>query len=183
MAKRPVNCSAFAFWAMRFMPCHGKVIPSAAPVGLASAVKGVLGRLMSLRVWPPKRSTFACALVAAIATVGACWLLVGTSEAGVPQYQRRSAAQAACRDVAAELARRLDSPLTFVDDCRRPTVTPLSNRPGLLIVSRVVDVQIGRDTTRRTYSTLMDGRHPGAWRVIGVESAPNDLSITQLAKR
>jgi hypothetical protein len=53
----------------------------------------------------------------------------------------------------------------------------------LLIVSRVVDMPIESDTTRRTYSLLMDGRHAEAWRMIGVEAAPNELSITEQAKR
>jgi hypothetical protein len=50
-------------------------------------------------------------------------------------------------------------------------------------VSRVVDLQIGHNTTRRTYSALMDGRHVDAWRMIGLELAPNELSITELAER
>jgi hypothetical protein len=137
---------------------------------------------MGLGVWQPKPTTLACAL-AALATCGAFLLVSMMSQANSLQYQRRGAPEAACRDAAAELSLRLHSPVTFVDNCRQPKVTPLSNKPGFLIVSRVVYLQIGHNTTRRTYSALMDGRHMAAWRMIGLESAPNVLSITELAER
>lgn len=131
----------------------------------------------SLPIWQARPSTVVCALVGIVAA-GACVLVSATSEANVPQYQRRAASEAACKEAAAGLLRlRLQSPITFADDCRRPRVTPLSNKPGLLIVTRVVDMQIGRATARRTYSALMDGRHIDAWRVMEVESAPNELSV------
>ena len=138
---------------------------------------------MSLCVWQSKPSTLVCVLIAAIATAGAGLLVSTTADTNVPQYQRRAAFQAACSEAAAELSLPLHSPITFVDDCRRPKVTPISNKPGHLIVTRVVDVQIGHDAARRTYSALMDGRHAEAWHVIRVESAPNELSITELAER
>ena len=69
--------------------------------------------------------------------------------------------------------------MAFADDCRRPRVTPVSSRPGFVIVTRVVEPQMGDATARRTYSALMDGRHYDAWRMIEVEQAPNELSVVR----
>ena len=127
-----------------------------------------------LPTWP---SALACALVIAMVAIVAGYF-VSASEADVPQYQRRAAYQAACKASADEISRlRLQSPITFVDDCLRPKVTPIYNKPGHLIVTRVVVVHIGRAAARRTYSALMDGGRIDAWRMIKVESAPNELSV------
>ncbi len=72
---------------------------------------------------------------------------------------------------------RPQSPITFVDDCLRPKVMPVYNKPGRLIVIRVVEVQVGRATARKTYSALMDGGRIDAWRMIEVASAPIELSV------
>ena len=126
-------------------------------------------------MWP---SALVCALVAAMVAIVAGYFVSAASEADVPQYQRKAAYQAACKAAADEISRlRLQSPITFVDDCLRPKVTPIYNKPGHLIVTRVVDVQIGRAAARRTYSALMDGGRIDAWRMIKVESAPNELSV------
>jgi hypothetical protein len=126
-------------------------------------------------MWP---SALVCALVIAMVAIVASYFVSAASEADVPQYQRRAAYQAACKAAADEISRlRLQSPIMFVDDCLRPKVTPIYNKPGHLIVTRVVEVQIGRATARRTYSALMDGGRIDAWRMIKVESAPNELSV------
>jgi hypothetical protein len=133
-----------------------------------------------LPVWTPRAHVFVCALAAAVVVAA---LLAGlfvwrASEAGVPQYQRRAASEAACRAAGAEISQlRLQSPMTFVDDCLRPKVTPVYNKPSHLIVTRVVEMQNGRTTVRKTYSALMDGGHIDQWRMIRVESAPNVLSV------
>ena len=88
-----------------------------------------------LPTWP---SALACALVIAMVAIVAGYF-VSASEADVPQYQRKAAYQAACKAAADEISRlRLQSPITFVDDCLRPKVTPIYNKPGHLIVTRVV---------------------------------------------
>ena len=90
----------------------------------------------------------------------------------------RAAAEAACAASAIEISRlRLQSHITFVDDCRQPKVTPVFNRPGHVIVTRVVEIQTSRGTARKTYSALMDGRPTDAWRMVQVDSAPNELSV------
>jgi hypothetical protein len=123
-----------------------------------------------LPIWQARKSTLVCALVAAMVGIVACYFVLAGWEADVPQYQRRAASEAACEAAAAEISRlRLQSPIKFVDDCLQPKVTPVSNEPGQVIVTRVVEVQIGRATTaRKTYSALMDGRRADAWRMIQV---------------
>jgi hypothetical protein len=131
-----------------------------------------------LPVWQARKCTLVCALVAAMVAVVTSYFFLAGREADVPQYQRRAASQAACEAAAAEISRlRLQSPIKFVDDCLQPKITPVSNKPGHLIVTRVVEMQIGRGTTRKTYSALMDGRRVDGWRMIQVESAPNELSV------
>ena len=133
-----------------------------------------------LPVWTPRAHVFVFALAVAVVVAA---LLAGlfvwrASEAGVPQYQRRAASEAACRAAGAEISQlRLQSPMTFVDDCLRPKVTPVYNKPSHLIVTRVIEIQNGRTTVRKTYSALMDGGHIDHWRMIQVESAPNVLSV------
>ncbi|MPZ33959.1 MAG: hypothetical protein GEV13_23710 [Rhodospirillales bacterium] len=129
-------------------------------------------------MWKATPIARACALVAAVVAIVAGYFVSATSEADVPQYQRRAASQAACEAAADEISRlRLMPPITFVDDCLRPKVTPVYNKPGHLIVTRVVEVRTGRTTARRTYSALMDGGRIDAWRMIRVELAPNELSV------
>jgi hypothetical protein len=125
-----------------------------------------------------RKSTLVLAVVAATAGVVACYFVSTGWEADVPQYQRRAASEAACEAAAAEISRlRLQSPIKFVDDCVQPNVTAVSNEPGRVIVTRLVEVQIGRATARKTYSALMDGRRADAWHMIHVGSPPNDLSV------
>lgn len=121
-----------------------------------------------------------CALVTVACAIAVGLALSLLSEADVPLYQRRAAAEGACRDAAMALV-RLHSPsgITFADDCRQPKVTPLSNRPGYLIVTRVAGAQAGDATAETTYSILMDGRHFDAWRLVEVRAAPNELSVVQ----
>ena len=133
-----------------------------------------------LPVWMPRAHVFVCVLAVAVvvAALLASLFVWRGSEAGVPQYQRRAASEAACKAAAAEISQlRLKSPMTFVDDCLRPKVTPVYNKPSHLIVTRVVEMQNGRTTVRKTYSALMDGGHIDHWRMIKVELAPNVLSV------
>ena len=131
-----------------------------------------------LPVWSPRANVFVSVLAVAVAALLASPFVWRASEAGVPQYQRRAASEAACKAAAAEISQlRLHSPMTFVDDCLRPKITPVYNKPGHLIVTRVVEMQNGRTTVRKTYSALMDGGHIDHWRMIQVESAPNVLSV------
>jgi hypothetical protein len=117
-------------------------------------------------------------VVAATVAVVACYFVLAAGQANLPQYQRRAASQAACDAAAVEISRlRLRFPIKFVDDCLQPKVTPVSSKPGHVIVTRVVEMQIGRATARKTYSALMDGRRTDAWLMIQVESAPNELSM------
>ncbi|SEP50721.1 hypothetical protein SAMN02990966_07741 [Rhodospirillales bacterium URHD0017] len=119
-----------------------------------------------------------CGVVAALSAVAAGFALSFTSKADVPLYQRRGAFEAACRDAGDALLRlSWPSPVTFADDCRQPTVTPVFNKAGFLIVTRVVMAPTGEATVRRTYSLLMDGRQFDAWRMTEVEQAPNELSV------
>jgi hypothetical protein len=131
-----------------------------------------------LPIWQARKSTFVSAVVAAMAGVVACYFVSAGWEADVPQYQRRAASEAACEAAAAEISRlRLQSPIKFVDDCVQPNVTAVPNEPGHVIVTRLVEVRIGRATARKTYSALMDGRHTDAWHMIHVGSAPNELGV------
>lgn len=131
-----------------------------------------------LPVWTPKAHVSVCALAVVVAALLGSLFVWRASEAGVPQYQRRAASEAACKAAGAEISQlRLKSPMTFVDDCLRPKVTPVYNKPTHLIVTRVVEMQNGRTTVRKTYSALMDGGHIDHWRMIRVESAPNVLSV------
>ena len=123
----------------------------------------------------------ACALLAAVFAIAASITLCAALEVEAPLYQRRAASEMACRDAANALLRQhhLPSGATFADDCSQPKVTPVSNRPGYLIVTRVVHARAGDATADRTYSILMDGREFDAWRLVEVRSAPNELSIVQ----
>lgn len=121
-----------------------------------------------------------CALVTVACAIAVGLALSVVSEADVPLYQRRAAAEVACRDAAAALLRlHPASGITFVDDCRQPKVTPLSNRPGYLIVTRVAGAPAGDAAGETTYSVLMDGRYFDAWRLVEVRSAPNELSVVR----
>ena len=64
--------------------------------------------------------------------------------------------------------------MTFVDDCLRPKVTPVYNKPTHLIVTRVVEMQNGRTTVRKTYSALMDG---GAYRALAHDQGRVGLNV------
>ena len=136
---------------------------------------------MHQRLLPPWLAAppiFICGVVAALSVIAAGFALSFTSKADVPLYQRRGAFQAACRDAGDALLRLTwPSPVTFADDCRQPTVTPVFNRAGFLIVTRVVTASEGDATVRRTYSLLMDGRQFDAWRMTEMERAPNELSV------
>jgi len=139
----------------------------------ADATEEVSVQRTGLPVWQARKSTLVFALVAAMVGVAACYLVSAESEVGVPQYQRRAASEAACDASATEISRlRLQSTITFVDDCLEPKVTPAFNKPGHLIVTRVVEMQTRRGTARKAYSALMDGRRTDAWRLIQVESGP-----------
>jgi hypothetical protein len=125
-----------------------------------------------------RRGTLACSLLAAMGAAFASYCWSAALEDGLPQFERRDAAQAACDAAAAAIFReRPQSGITFRDDCRRPNVTPLFGRPGLLVVNRAIDVRLGDTTARRSYSVLMDGRRPDAWQAVRIEPAPNSLSI------
>src|SRR2546423_7878308 len=76
------------------------------------------------------------AVVAAASALVVSYVVLATSQATVPQYQRRDAAKEACKAAGDEISRlRLQSPLTFIDDCLQPKVTPVSSKPGYLIVT------------------------------------------------
>jgi len=129
-------------------------------------------------VWTVRASVPLCALLAAVLAFAAGYFASAASEADLPQYQRRAASEAACKAAADEISRRRpQSAMRFVDDCLQPKVTPIYNKPGHLIVTRVVEMRIGRTTARRTYSALMDGGGIDGWHMIRVESAPNELSL------
>ena len=132
-------------------------------------------------MWQARKSILVTAVLVAMAAVVAWRFVPGGSEAGIAHYQRRAASEAACDAAANEITRlRLQSPVAFVDDCVQPKVTPVFNKPGHVIVTRVVDIQTNRGTARKTYSVLMDGRAVDAWRMVQVESAPNELSVVFL---
>ena len=136
---------------------------------------------MHQRVLPARfaaPTTLVCVVVAALSAIAAGFVLSFTSQADLPLYQRRGAFEAACRDAGDALLRLTGpSPVTFADDCRQPRVTPVFNRAGFLIVTRVVMAPKGEATVRRTYSLLMDGRQFDAWRMTEMEQAPNELSV------
>jgi hypothetical protein len=154
-------------------------------VGAAStyrvAVKkgcGVYQRVLPVRSAAP--TIFICGVVAALSAIAAGFALTFDSQSDVPMYQRRGAFAAACRDAGDALLRLTPpSPVTFADDCRQPTVTPVFNRTGFLIVTRVVMAPKGETMVRRTYSLLMDGRQSDSWRMAEMEQAPNELSVVQ----
>lgn len=129
-------------------------------------------------LWQARKDMLVSAVFGAMAGAAAWYFVAGGSEAGVPHYQRRAAAEAACEASGVEISRlRLQPHIAFVDDCLQPKVTPVLNKPGHVIVNRVVDVQTHRGTARKTYSALMDGRQTDAWRMVQVDSAPNELSV------
>ena len=112
-------------------------------------------------------------LVAALSAIAAGLAVSFASQADVPLYQRRGAFEAACRDAGDALLRLTSpSPLTFADDCRQPKITPVFNRAGFVIVTRVVMAPKDQATVRRTYSLVMDGRQFDAWRMTEMEQAP-----------
>jgi hypothetical protein len=140
--------------------------------------KGCGVRLTGLSAWAASPGTRACTLLALGCAIAAGLALSVSSEADKPLYQRRAALEAACQDAGDALVRlHLPSAITFADDCRRPRVTALSNRPGHLVVTRVVQAQDGDASAGRTYSALMDGRHFDAWRLIEARPAPSELSV------
>ena len=52
------------------------------------------------------------------------------------------------------------------------------DEPGRLIVTRVVEVKVGRSAVqRKTYSALMDGQRVDTWKMIQVQSAYNKLTV------
>ena len=123
----------------------------------------------------------ACAVLAAVFAIVASIALSAALKEEAPLYHRRAASKVACKDAANALLRQhhLPSGVTFADDCRQPKVTPVSNRPGYLIVTRVVHARAGDATADKTFSVLMDGRQFDAWRLVEVRSAPNELSVVQ----
>jgi hypothetical protein len=155
------------------------------PIGGASTYRaalkkgcGVHQRVLPARLAAP--TIFICGAVAALSAIAAGFALSCDSQSDVPLYQRRGAFEAACRDAGDALLQLIrPSPVTFADDCRQPTVTPLFNRAGFLIVTRVVMAPKGEATVRRTYSLLMDGREFDAWRMTEMEQAPNELSVVK----
>jgi hypothetical protein len=125
-------------------------------------------------------TSFICAVVATLCAIAAGFGLSFASQADMPLYQRRGAFETACRDAGDALLRLTwSSAVTFADDCRQPTVTPVFNKAGFLIVTRVVMAPKGETTVRRTYSLLMDGRQFDSWRMTEMEQAPNELSLVQ----
>lgn len=96
-------------------------------------VKGI-----SVPMWQARKSILVTAVLVAMAAVVAWRFVSGGSEAGIAHYQCRAASEAACDAAAIEIARlRLQSPVQFVDDCVEPKVTPVFNKPGHVIVTRV----------------------------------------------
>jgi hypothetical protein len=155
------------------------------PIGGGSTYRAALekGCGVHQRVSPARfaaPTTLVCVVVAVLSAIAAGFglSLSFTSQADLPLYQRRGAFEAACRDAGDALLRLTQpSTVTFADDCRQPTVTPVFNRAGFLIVTRVVMAPNGEATVRRTYSLLMDGRQFDAWRLTEMEQAPNQLSV------
>lgn len=145
---------------------------------LACSRKGEACNGQAFKRWATRRSTRVCALVIAAAGIVAGFTLSVASEADMPLYQRRAAAEVACRDAGKALL-QLHQGIAFADDCRQPRVTPLSNRPGYLIVTRVTGAPSGDTTAETTYSALMDGRSFDTWRLVDVRAAPNELSVVQ----
>ena len=131
---------------------------------------------VGMPIW--RESTFVFALLTAVVAT-AFYFISRASEADVPQYQRATASEEACKAAGVEISKlRLQPTIKFVDDCVLPNVTPVFNEPGHLIVTRVVEVQVGRDAVRRkTYSVLMDGQRTDAWKMIQVQLAPNKLTV------
>ena len=133
-----------------------------------------------LSAWSAAPTAILCGVVAALSAIAAGFALSFTSPPDAPLYQRRGAFEAACRDAGDALLRLTwPSPVTLADDCRQPTVTPVFNRAGFLIVTRVVMAPKGETAVRRTYSLLMDGRQFDSWRMTKMEQAPNELSVVQ----
>jgi hypothetical protein len=155
------------------------------PIGGANTYRAALkkGCGVHQRVLPARFAAptiFICGVITALSAIAAGFALSFDSQSDVPLYQRRGAFEAACRDAGDALLRLTKpSPVTFADDCRRPTVTPVFNRAGFVIVTRAVMAPQGETTVRRTYSLLMDGRQFGAWRMSEMEQAPNELSVVQ----
>lgn len=94
-------------------------------------------------------------------------------------YQHASAPHEACKAAAgAILALRKGQSTIFLDDCAAPIVTRISNQPGHLIVTRVVDTTFDAgERALATYSVLVDGNAASTWRVLEVRRAPNKLTL------
>src|ERR1044071_1154215 len=115
------------------------------PHPYAATREGVAVLGTELLLWQARKSVLVSAVLGATAAVVAWYYVAGGSEAGVPGYQRRAAAAAACAASANEIAGlRVQSHITFVDDCRQPKVTPVFNRPGHVLVTRVGEIQTSR---------------------------------------
>lgn len=129
-----------------------------------------------LRRWSLRRIVIVSGFAATGAAILALSIASTASEASLPQYQRKLAAEHACKAAAAEISSlRMQLPIKFVDDCVTPKVTPVSDQPGYVIVTRIAEEQISRNTARRKiYAALMDGRSTDAWRMLQVQSAPTD---------
>lgn len=107
-------------------------------------------------------------------------LLPFALEAGTPLYQKRTAAAEACRAAGIELeSLRMVPRFEFVDGCHAPRVTAVLNRPGQMIVTRMVKefTATGMTKQRKAYSALMDGSGPDSWRMLHVQSAPNAVIL------
>lgn len=119
------------------------------------------------------------ALAAAVASTLVYFLLPFLpSEAGMPVYQRDTASARACKVAEAAITvLRAPSATEFVDDCRLPSVTPVSNQPGHVIVTRVVVVPAEKGRRRQAYSVLMDGQSSNAWRPLEARQAPSKVTI------
>lgn len=151
--------------------------PDGSALPYAATREGVAVLGTESLLWQARKRVLVSAVLGVTAAV-AWYVVAGGSEAGVPHYKRRAAAEAACEASAIEISRlRLQSHITFVDDCLQAKVTPVVNKPGHVIVTRVVEIQTNRGTARKTYSALMDGRPIDAWRMVQVDSAPNALSV------
>jgi hypothetical protein len=125
-----------------------------------------------------RRVLFASGLVVGAGIAAALVLMPLASEAGAPQYQRRAAAQVACKAAGAEIsALRLKRLFEFVDDCSSPKVTTVLNQQGYVIVTRVVEENIGQSKRRKSYSALMDGRGADAWRMLHIQLAPSVVTL------
>src|ERR1044072_4153367 len=92
------------------------------PYPYAATREGVAVLGTESLLWQARKSVLVSAVLGATAAVVAWYYVAGGSEAGVPHYQRRAAAEAACAASAIEILRlRLPGHITVVDDRRRTT--------------------------------------------------------------